>query len=100
MKKYFFLGFILLAALYFPGLTYAKQPSLNRIPEIIHFEKRYSVDRNKLKEGIGGYIEGWDMQRNIRLWILKVYDKPTIRITSLSIQEGNLIVENEVNEKY
>ncbi len=102
MKKFLF-PLLLIFLFSFLNLSCAKKPPV-QIPEVIRFQTRYSVNKNRLKQGIGGYIEAFHIERNIRLWNLQVYDQKDygrpVFITSIRVGEGSLIVENDANETF
>ncbi len=81
----------------------SKKPPV-QIPEVIRFQTRYSVNKNRLKQGMGGYVEAFHIERNIRLWNLQIYDQKDygrpVFITSIRVGSGGLIVENDANETF
>jgi hypothetical protein len=84
--------------------VFAKRAAPKPVEPIIHNGIKY-VASSKM-----GYVESWDLRTNQRLWEKKVYDvtiNPFLEedvqwvfITSLSIQNGKLIVVNEAGGKY
>ncbi len=102
MKKIIF-SLVLIFGFSFLTLSCSKKPPV-QIPEVIRFQTRYSVNKNRLKQGIGGYIEAFHIERNIRLWNLKIYDQKDygrpVFITSIRVGEGGLIIENDANETF
>ncbi len=102
MKKIIF-SLVLIFGFSFLTISCSKKPPV-QIPEVIRFQTRYSVNKNRLKQGIGGYIEAFHIERNIRLWNLQIYDQKkygrAVFITSIRVGEGSLIVENDANEMF
>lgn len=92
----------------------AKRKEPTPVPPILYNGIQYRAPHwGKMngKEQNGGYIEAWDPKLNKKLWELRVYsissnnhateaDIWDVFITALSIQNGQLIVVNEKNERY
>ena len=64
----------------------------------------------KKKRVAGGYVEAFDAKTNKKLWAVKVYgteytsglerDVQEVFITSMVIEDGKLVVGNELDETY
>ncbi|MFA5794784.1 MAG: WG repeat-containing protein [Candidatus Brocadiia bacterium] len=95
----------LFLTLIFIGLAQAKRVGPKDVAPIIHNGVKYTAPHGKM-----GYVEAWDVSSGKKLWETKVYDvemKPMLEkdvqmvyITSLSIEDGRLVVINENNAKY
>ncbi len=104
----------LIAALAFvPAESFAKRLPPKPVEPFIHDGVKYIAPHFDLsfeRDQIGGFVEAWDIQSGTKLWDLKVYrveydprlerDVQDVFITSLSLEEGDLIVQNGRGEEF
>lgn len=91
----------------------AKRVGPEDVPPVTYRGIRYEAphwagERGRTQNG--GYIEAWEVEGNKFLWDLRVYnierdpgmeeDVQDVFITSLSIQEDDLIVVNERGDRF
>ena len=111
-QKIVFTIIILFLPFFYSTITEAKRIPPKKVEPVIHKRIKYTAP-NKYKQ-IGnaqiGYVEAWDLERGEKLWEKNIYyvsikpimeaDVQWIFITELSIEDGNLVVTNEHDEKY
>ncbi len=93
----------------FTSNALAKRASPKEIEPIIQNQIKYTIPRWGEKQN-GGYIEAYDSRTNDLLWKLKVYtikynknlenDVQDIFINRIEISNDELIIWNEVNDKF
>ncbi len=109
-----FLGRVFIAALLIGFLNAAHlafaDRNIPKVDSIMSGNVKYSVsiENAKSRKQRGGYIEAWEADK--KLWELQVYNVDfdpnldsniqEVYITSLKIENGKLIVTNELEEVY
>jgi hypothetical protein len=110
--KIVFTIIILFLPFFYSTITEAKRKPPKKVKPVLHNGIKYTAP-NKYKQ-IGnaqiGYVEAWDLESGKKLWEKNIYHVPIkpimeadvqwIFITELSIEDGNLVVTNEHDEKY
>ena len=94
-------------------ISYSERLAPKDVEPVVYNGVKYSALHWGYKHGLGqngGVIEASNVKSGKRLWLLKVYtihyikdletDVQDIFITTLKIENGDLIVTNEKNKKY
>ncbi len=111
-QKILFTIIILFLPFFYSTITEAKRMPPKKVKSVLHNGIKYTAP-NKYKQICNvqiGYVEAWDIKSGQRLWDKTIYgveilpnmeaDVQWIFITELSIEDGNLVVTNEHDEKY
>lgn len=103
IRSRFILSLTVFTISVFLTLACSKHPP-RQIPEVIRFEQRYMVDKNHWVKGEKNYITCWDIQRNMKLWTLKLFDQPAsgkqVSIVSLSVGHSSILAETDGDENF
>jgi len=107
------LGVVLVFSLLFCNVSQAKREPPKEVEPVTYKGVKYVVPHWGWKRGRmqnGGYIEAWHIKKDKLLWELQVYvveynpdiesDVQDIFITSLKIEDGKLIIENEAGDRF
>lgn len=108
MKKTFLLVIVIgVISCVFCQLTEAKRMPAPEVEPVIYKGVKFISPNTPQKMG---YVEAWDMETNKKVWEKKVYtvfinpimeaDVQWVFISSLTIEDGKLVVVNERGKKY
>lgn len=105
--------FAVLLALGGPQMTHAKRRRPSEIKPVVKREIRYVVPHFGAlhgKEQNGGYVQAWEVSSGKLLWDRMIYrvvydeklerDAQDVFIARISLEEGTLLVENELGETF